>query len=1069
MKRIYKQALSLFLVAIFCATLFSCVDLIDDYDSEIPQGECNVTFDLQGMPMQPALTRTNGNAIRNIRNLYILFYTPGASNADNYTLAYAFTTDPLCANDVFTKGPNIASKNDEERVPDAVFDPNDGQWGGSAESTTQSATVSNVIVPRGRYAVYVVANVDAFSSDTLSRQTVATVGALRNYNLSWNQDNISANDAMFGFFTESSTNGYDAINQTAPIISLAANATTLHAWVKRAVSKVTVAFDGSQLRENVRIYIKDVTIRDIPANCKLGANNSPSSLSELLANGEQIVYEAAEGSTNATRISSHEPYFPHFTGLAENPDDVEKWKNDVHSETAQALYFFENRQGKSGNAGSATSDPDGDWKQQTDENNNQIPDDRDSDIHPDIDTDQGILKDTKTFGTYIEVKAYYQNDNFGAQTEGVIRYRFMLGKNTTNDFNADRNNHYKLTMRFKNNANDVDWHIDYSDQPGVYIPDTIYVSYSYNTPTLLPIRVVGQEVSRLSVTLNSSNWYPDDSTIPHYTGTTTPTGLATGFLSLTYDENPRIKTNESWSSDDVARVSSYWLNQPNNTTRNYINNGQKVTWNDLDAHNYDVKRRTSSEGYTVYEANIPLFTRPLIIYKWTSWTGANPYFSSERTARITLNGIIDGTPFSKDITVKQVRRIENPTGIYRRHDSTDPFDVTLMERNGEGGSHTMPISYVPFRSHGAWKATIYRSTSGSGREMAAWFTLTAGSQTVHTTGEFIQGDPNSLISFTYKPNGTIGQNQVRCGIIKIEYNDYTCTHYIFVRQGYAPMQLEADKVYWHTFNLYSGAQETSHPCEAGSLFLRGLWSPAILDSNPAGFGEAVSTLTAITDDTGSTTANVPLPMSNTGSYARKDFPAAAITLTKNDTRYNPWNSGRVPTLTEWSTLQNEVANATIDKAFGVLYADGITRTQTTPDNAYTCRHADVNDGKSLKGMRGCFVYNTTDGRNLFFPIGAEGYGRRKTGDSGQLQYSRGDSYNANLISDGRRPLLYSLYSNEGAIYWGQALEKSNLSSSGNSFDNAWDINYKTYDFDYMGGGDNVTAACFLRLVQDTAP
>ena len=30
-------------------------------------------------------------------------------------------------------------------------------------------------------------------------------------------------------------------------------------------------------------------------------------------------------------------------------------------------------------------------------------------------------------------------------------------------------------------------------------------------------------------------------------------------------------------------------------------------------------------------------------------------------------------------------------------------------------------------------------------------------------------------------------------------------------------------------------------------------------------------------------------------------------------------------------------------------------------------------------MRGCFIYNKTNGRNLFFPIGASGYGHRKQG------------------------------------------------------------------------------------------
>lgn len=1053
MKRLYKT-LSIISAVFLCTALAACTEdptTAGDALQTAPEGECSVEFELQGAPLQTSLTRTAGNAVQNIRNLYILFYTPDGGSESNYKLAYAFTTDRQCANDVFdSEELSITTKSSESRE----------DWSNTAEKATQCVKTSNVHVPRGSYAIYVVANADNFSSAGFSREAVATVGALRNYSLNWNANNIAANDAMFGFFTDSKTEGYDVTEQTAPILDITANARTIHAWVKRAVSKVTVAFDGTQLHDNVRIYIKKVSIHDIPLNCRLGTENSPQSLDELIPNGEQIVYSAVAGATNNTRISSREPYFPNFTGQAEDDAYVARWRGEVHSETANALYFFENRQGMSlSNPGSLDRDPAGDWKQQTDADNNGIPDDRDN----------GILKDTKTYGTYVEVEAYYQNDNFGSQTEGRIIYRFMLGKNTTNDFNADRNNHYKLTMRFKNNANNVDWHIDYNDQPGIYIPETIYVSYTYNTPTILPIRVVGQNVTSLKVTIDSSNWYPDDSSIPRFTGTTNPTGLATGFLSLTYDENPRIRENEDFNSNDAARVSTYWNNQPNNTTRNYINNGQKVAWADLDAHGYNVMTRTTSEGYTVFEADIPMFTRPLVIYKWTSWTGANPYFSSERTAQITLSGTIDGQSFSRKVTVKQVRRIENPAGIYRRHNNADPFDVTLMARTGEGGSHTAPIAYEPFNSEGAWRAIVYRTTTVNGNN-DPWFTLSAGSQTASKVNEFIQGDSDSPISFTYKPNGTIAQNQVRCGIIKVEYNNYTCTHYIFVRQGYAPIQLEAGRVYWHTFNLYSGAEETNNPCEAGSLFIRGRFTPAILDSNTAGFGEVVGTLTAISNEAGTAVSNISIPIANSGTYSRQNFSAASRTLNRNNSTYNPWNTGRVPKLEEWATLLNENANAFVNRAFGVLYSDGVNTTQTSPDDVYGCLHSNISNGNTTRGMRGAFVYNTDNGRNLFFPIGASGYGRRKVGAAGQLQYSFGDTFWSTPLENAARPMIYNLYTNEGALYWGQA-QISNKPVTNHSVDNAWDINYKTYDFDYMDSSstNNTLSACYLRLVQDNPP
>ncbi len=1055
--------MTLVLAPAFCMMLFSCVKEQLRQDPPVPGEVCAVSFDLHGMPMQQALTRTSGDAIRDIDNLYILFYSKG--NAGEYRLDYAFTSDNACKNSVFDKGLGIVSKEDEGRTPGAEFNPGDGEWDGAAESTTQKVTTSEVQVKRGSYEVYVVANVDYFSSSNLKKSEIDTPEKLRGYSLSWN-GTVTDNDAMFGFFTEKDFQNYDVINGTAPSIRFTANEKTLHAWVKRAASKVTVAFDGSRLRNGVRVYIKSVTIHDIPANCKLGADNSPGPTDKFMT-GEKIVYTTAAGVTNATRISAHEPYFPNFKGLADDKEAVDKWKKEVHSETADALYFFENLQGKS----SGKADENGSWKQQTDNDGNGIPDDR----------DHGISKDTKTQGTYIEVVAYYQNDNFGAKTEGDIRYRFMLGKNTTDDFNAERNNHYKLTMCFKNNANDVDWHIDYTDKEDIYIPDTIYVSYEYNTPSMLPIRIVGDQFTSLNVKITESHWYADadginDGTHGFNKNTATePNGIPVGFFSLSYDENPRVGT----TSDAVtaATVTGYWNKQPvyasngessstnKNQERQYIRDGKKVRWSDLEAYGYDIITRKNSDGKTVFEANIPLFTRPLMIYKWTSWTGANPYYSSSRSGKIQLTGTLSGKPYNKTINVIQVPRIENPSGIYRRHDNTDSFDVTLMQRSGE--FYSSSISYSPYTSKGLWRAVIYRSTSGSGKDVDAWFKLTSGSQKAVAVDEYIQGDQNSLIQFVFTPNGEIGQNQVRCGIIKVEYNDYTCTHYIFVRQGYAPMQLEAGHVYWHTFNMYSGRAETSHPCEAGSLFLRGNWAPAILDTNPDDkLGAYKSSLDAITDADGTTTGT--FSVSDSGNYTRNDFATGNRSLSKNNKTYNPWTSGRVPTAAEWGTLKASGLDALIDKGFGVLYGDGATKTQTNHNDVNKCRHADVNaKGESARGMRGCFVYNTDDGRNIFFPIGASGYGRRKIASSGQLQYGFGDSYNDALrITSNRRPLLYNLYSNEGAIYWTQ----SQVNVSGYSKPtNSWDINYKTYDFDYMDATENVTSACYLRLVQTSAP
>ncbi len=53
----------------------------------------------------------------------------------------------------------------------------------------------------------------------------------------------------------------------------------------------------------------------------------------------------------------------------------------------------------------------------------------------------------------------------------------MLGKDTDSDFDAERNTHYQLTLRFKGYGNDADWHIVYSHERGIQVASPQYVSY----------------------------------------------------------------------------------------------------------------------------------------------------------------------------------------------------------------------------------------------------------------------------------------------------------------------------------------------------------------------------------------------------------------------------------------------------------------------------------------------------------------------------------------------------------------------------------------------------------------
>ncbi len=85
------------------------------------------------------------------------------------------------------------------------------------------------------------------------------------------------------------------------------------------------------------------------------------------------------------------------------------------------------------------------------------------------------FKDRVPYGTYIEVEGYYVSQNSQKLSKGPIKYRFMLGQNTTYNYNSQRNCHYKLTLKFRGWANQPDWHIVYDElEPSIIVPDPYY-------------------------------------------------------------------------------------------------------------------------------------------------------------------------------------------------------------------------------------------------------------------------------------------------------------------------------------------------------------------------------------------------------------------------------------------------------------------------------------------------------------------------------------------------------------------------------------------------------------------
>ena len=198
-------------------------------------------------------------------------------------------------------------------------------------------------------------------------------------------------------------------------------------------AKVTVAYDGTNLKDDVSIYIMSVAIKDIPRSCPLGTPNTPDHIDSLIHDGGIIQY--FEGDVQPGEDS----FITDYKAVVSNQKTT--YGSD-HSETAEALFFYENMQG------SGEKMPD----KRQDANGDKTLD------YPGLPGDDTYRsKDAVPYGTYIEVQAVYRSTNSERPGSGIVKYRFMLGKNKTTDYNAERNHHYKLTQKFNNFANDVDW------------------------------------------------------------------------------------------------------------------------------------------------------------------------------------------------------------------------------------------------------------------------------------------------------------------------------------------------------------------------------------------------------------------------------------------------------------------------------------------------------------------------------------------------------------------------------------------------------------------------------------
>ena len=1077
-----KNKITYFLLicGLLAVTATSCKDdLLYADDGPVPEGEAMVTARIDFRPLAEGLgakSRTAGDVIKSINDLYVLLYNTAGELVEARSL---------------TETQSASAGENQFYVNDITRKDEDADNGKAAELKTPSAHLK-LTVPYGRYYIYAVANMgedfkkavttykeeDHTSSESVKSywNAIQKRESLKAITLTWKTE-VVQNNQMFGCFT------LDGETTEESLLTINKKDMKLHSWIRRAASKVTIAYDGSDLKENVYIYLKSVQIKDIPTECYLGkesainkdAEDKDHNFGDLIADGEMITYvEGASYNENwPARITKGRPYY--YTGCSTSlyEKDVETFKKEAHTETVNALYFYENMQGEG-------------------KDKRQDADGKDGLDAPGLPGDPEYkYKDDKPYGTYIEVKAYYVSNAEGRVGSGDIIYRFMLGKNVTTDYNAERNYHYKLTLKFNKFANDVDWHIEYEEEvPGIELPQQYYISYLYNRTMNLPIKINarGGKLTSLQARIISSNWAPygtldaseglDYARQYDYAKNPTQENLNmpwNGFLSLRKTSaivltDSKNQANASEGVEYAADNREYYYGahkadgtaDPDSVNRRDkriyyqgdVGLENKYEGGDAVTGSYWIDPSTDN---SVINASIPLYTRAKQMIISTGYTGNNPYVAYRRRAEIEIRAKLvyeNGLPSVEliDTTeIFQVRRVVNPKGIYRSHDNDKPFHVTLMVLPRENAT-----TFVPFSSEGPWRAEIVAGDEN--------FITLDGKTT-------IEGKTGTNIDFEVEFNGKCEETKSRFAVIRVEYHNYTCDHLIFVSQGDAPVQLVEGGAKWHTKNLVTASTEANNPLDEGSLFKWGNLSQPILASNQK---NSKSPWINVVMDDFKDARDVSFDV-GTGSVKWNE-----ITNKQNN---ESWDSltgnlenARIASYDDYRML---FATDAIKQAYGVLYGDLSTTTATALDDVYQYQQSGTET--MTRGMRGCFVYNSDNGRYIFFPLGASGYGHRKNTDFdysyssdprssyvGVLRYavSRNRPYPDGDALLARRPLFYDLYMRPGAVYWlqNEATDVNNNKVLG------WDINYFTFDFNKIETGNiyknGKSDACFIRCVED---
>lgn len=387
-----------------------------------------------------------------------------------------------------------------------------------------------------------------------------------------------------------------------------------------------------------------------------------------------------------------------------------------------------------------------------------------------------------------------------------------------------------------------------------------------------------------------------------------------------------------------------------------------------------------------------------------SFTGYNNY-SNSRTAKIRVTvTYYSGETRTADVKVVQVPRIVNPIAVYRKWNSQKPFKIRLLNVLG-----------AEIESYGPWKAEV---ESG-----ADWFGIKNETSSVYGTS-CNSGDAGGAIRFDYKPLSTLGSADAtpRCGVIVVRFSNYNVEHRIYVRQGDAPMAIGNRESLWTSYN-YIGIDANNQPLFTDSPMEEGAWLKS---------GNSLGILANNTDNTDKF-ENPP------GSFKMSDG------TTRPWNTYSPSSDNTVQFNAPGYELptQDDIHNIQSLREYsglGIGYDDNATETVVFNEDAQYTNPA--------MGRRGIAICDTK-GRNLFFPTGKRGYGRRRNDMHGGLHYANSTIEPSKI----NRPALIGLPRSMGGIYWANGSQKLSF-------------NYSLSNIELQSTDNGIGVdACFARLMK----